>query len=74
MAMGSIRHAISSERSAEPQKSAYRLLVPEVDRIEATDEFLSEDTLSWMVDPKASSAGMLYGGRALRPARRPIVD
>lgn len=51
----------------------YRSLVPEVDRIEASDEFLSDDTLTWAVDPNAIFSGMIYGGRVLRPARRQIA-
>ena len=54
--------------------NSYRLLVPEVDRIESGDEFLSEDTKTWAVDPNAIFAGMIFGGRVLRPARREIKN
>lgn len=58
---------------AAPQQR-YRLLVPEVDRIEAGDEFLSEDAQTWAVDPNAIFAGMIFGGRVLRPARRAVTN
>lgn len=53
----------------EPQ---YRLLRSDVDQIEASDEFLSEDTKTWAIDPNGIFVGMVYGGRVLRPARRRI--
>lgn len=52
----------------------YRLLIPGIDRIEPTDEFLSEDTSHWAIDPNAFFAGLLYGGNVLRPARRAAIQ
>lgn len=56
-----------AQAGAVPQ---YRLLQPGVDRIEAADEFLSDDTMTWAIDPKGIFVGNIYGGRVLRPARR----
>lgn len=50
----------------------HRLLASGIDKIEATDEFLSEDTTTWAIDPNGIFVGMVYGGRVLRPARRRI--
>lgn len=50
----------------------YRLLQSGVDRIEAADEFLSEDTTTWAIDPNGIFVGNIYGGHVLRPARRRI--
>lgn len=58
-----------AQAGAVPQ---YRLLQSGVDRIEAADEFLSDGTLTWAADPKGIFVGNIYGGHALRPARRQI--
>lgn len=50
----------------------YRLLQSGVDRIEAADEFLSDDTTAWAIDPNGIFVGSIYGGHVLRPARRCI--
>lgn len=50
----------------------YRLLQSGVDRIEAADEFLSDDTTTWAIDPNGIFVGNIYGGHVLRPARRRI--
>ncbi|MBL7089935.1 MAG: hypothetical protein ISS20_14080 [Acidovorax sp.] len=50
----------------------YRLLQSGVDRIEAADEFLSDDTTTWAIDPNGIFSGNIYGGHVLRPARRRI--
>lgn len=50
----------------------YRLLQSGVDRIEAGDEFLSDDTMTWAIDPNGIFVGNIYGGHVLRPARRRI--
>ena len=50
----------------------YRLLQSGVDRIEAADEFLSDDTTTWAIDPNGIFLGSIYGGHVLRPARRRI--
>lgn len=50
----------------------YRLLQPGVDRIEDDDEFLSDDTTTWAIDPNGIFSGNIYGGHVLRPARRRI--
>ncbi|MFN7152947.1 MAG: hypothetical protein ACK4OE_04580 [Acidovorax sp.] len=56
-----------AQAGAVPQ---YRLLQSGVDRIEAADEFLSDDTTTWAIDPKGIFEGNIYGGQVLRPARR----
>jgi Lar family restriction alleviation protein len=50
----------------------YRLLQADIDVIEAGDEFLSDDTTTWAVDPNRVFVGMPYAARVLRPARRAI--
>lgn len=50
----------------------YRLLQSGVDRIEAADEFLSDDTTTWAIDQNGIFSGNIYGGHVLRPARRRI--
>ena len=70
------RHRLSStpqptraQAGAVPQ---YRLLHSGVDRIEDDDEFLSDDTTTWAIDPNGIFSGNIYGGHVLRPARRRI--
>lgn len=58
-----------AQTGAVPQ---YRLLQPGVDRIEDDDEFLSDDTTTWAIDPNGIFSGNIYGGHVLRPARRRI--
>ena len=65
------------DHGAKPQPQAgavplYRLLQSGVDRIEAADEFLSDDTTAWAIDPNGIFVGSIYGGHVLRPARRCI--
>lgn len=60
-----------AQAGAVPQ---YRLLQSGVDRIEAADEFLSDDTTTWAIDPKGIFVGNIYGGHVLRPARRLIKE
>ncbi len=50
----------------------YRLLQSGVHRIEAADEFLSDDATTWVIDPNGIFVGNIYGGHVLRPARRRI--
>ena len=59
--------APQAQAGAVPQ---YRLLQSGVDRIEAADEFLSDDTKTWAIDPNGIFVGNIYGGQVLRPARR----
>lgn len=58
-----------AQAGAVPQ---YRLLHSGVDRIEDDDEFLSDDTTTWAIDPNGIFSGNIYGGHVLRPARRRI--
>ena len=58
-----------AQAGAVPQ---YRLLQSGVDRIEAADEFLSDDATTWAIDPKGIFVGNIYGGHVLRTARRRI--
>lgn len=58
-----------TQAGAVPQ---YRLLHSGVDRIEDDDEFLSDDTTTWAIDPNGIFSGNIYGGHVLRPARRRI--
>lgn len=50
----------------------YRLLEPGIDRIEADDEFLMDDTKTWETDAGGIFVGTLYGN-VFRPARRAIT-
>ncbi|MBV7457361.1 Lar family restriction alleviation protein [Acidovorax sp. sif1233] len=50
----------------------YRLLVRGQDRIQASDEFLREDGVTWRTDPSGIFVGCVYEGNILLPARRPI--
>ncbi len=70
--------AVLARWGAAPQPPAvlvprYRLLQADIDRIEATDEFLSDDTTTWAPDPNGIFVGMAYAARVLRPARRLIT-
>lgn len=56
----------------QPTQAQYRLLQSGVDRIEAADEFLSDDTTTWAIDQNGIFSGNIYGGHVLRPARRRI--
>lgn len=56
---------------AAPHKR-YRLLVRSVDTIQAGDEFLQDDAVTWQPDPNGTFVGMTYVGNVLLPARRAI--
>lgn len=58
----------------EQDAAQYRLLQADIDSIEATDEFLSDDTLTWAPDPNGIFVGMPYAPRVLRPARRLVAE
>ncbi len=58
--------------AAQGEVPMYRLLQSGVDRIEAADEFLSDDATTWAIDPNGIFVGNIYGGHVLRPARRRI--
>ena len=60
------------QQAAPAGDARYRLLEPGWDKIEASDEFLSEDSVTWGVDPRGVFVGMVYQGGALLPARRRI--
>ena len=65
----------TTPQPTQPQAGAvpqYRLLQSGVDRIEAADEFLSDDTTTWAIDQNGIFSGNIYGGHVLRPARRRI--
>lgn len=51
---------------------AYRLLQRDIDTIQADDEFLRDDAVTWQEDPKGIFVGMTYMSNVLRPARRAI--
>lgn len=64
--------ALAARKPLSVDEPQYRLLRSDVDQIETNDEFLSEDTKTWAIDPNGIFVGMVYGGRVLRPARRRI--
>lgn len=51
---------------------AYRLLQRDIDTIQADDEFLRDDAVTWQADPQGIFVGMAYMSNVLRPARRAI--
>ncbi|WP_200843927.1 hypothetical protein [Pantoea sp. 18069] len=51
---------------------AYRLLQRGVDTIQAGDEFLQDDAVTWQPDPNGIFVGITYVGNVLLPARRAI--
>lgn len=51
---------------------AYRLLQRDIDTIQADDEFLRDDAVTWQADPRGIFVGMAYMSNVLRPARRAI--
>lgn len=51
---------------------AYRLLQRDLDTIQADDEFLRDDAVTWQADPQGIFVGMAYMSNVLRPARRAI--
>jgi len=57
--------------TAEPPK-LYRLLERGRDRIQAADEFLREDGVTWRTDPSGIFVGCVYEGNILLPARRAV--
>ena len=68
---------IERRRWAEPQPEreplSYRLLTA-LDTIQADDEFLQEDCISWAIDANAVFAGARYQpGSCLRVARRKLA-
>lgn len=50
----------------------YRLLVRNVDTIQADDEFLRDADSNWQIDPQGIFVGMTYMSNVLLPARRAI--
>ncbi|RQO83580.1 hypothetical protein DBV10_04220 [Acidovorax sp. FJL06] len=52
---------------------AYRLLQRGRDTIQADDEFLREDGVTWCNDPSGIFVGIIYEGNILLPARRAIA-
>lgn len=50
----------------------YRLLVRNVDTIQANDEFLRDADSTWQIDPQGIFVGMPYMSNVLLPARRAI--
>lgn len=51
---------------------AFRLLQRDIDTIQADDEFLRDDAVTWQADPQGIFVGMAYMSNVLRPARRAI--
>ena len=51
---------------------AYRLLQRDIDTVQADDEFLRDDAVTWQADPQGIFVGMAYMSNVLRPARRAI--
>ena len=51
----------------------YRLLLRGQDTIQADDEFLREDGVTWRKDPSGIFVGIIYEGNILLPARRAIA-
>lgn len=60
-----------AQAGAVPQ---YRLLVRGQDTIQADDEFLREDGVTWRQDPSGIFVGCMYEGTILLPARRAIKE
>lgn len=58
-----------AQAGAVPQ---YRLLVRGQDTIQADDEFLREDGVTWRKDPSRIFVGCMYAGTIFLPARRVI--
>lgn len=63
-----------AQRVGLTEQRTYRLLQAGIDKIEAADEFLSDDTNTWAVDPNGIFVGVTYMGNVLRPARRAIIS
>ena len=67
---------LSAVLAAAPRPPAtqehYRLLVRGVDTIQASDEFLRDDAVTWQPDPTGTFVGMTYVGNVLLPARRAV--
>lgn len=67
---------LSAVLAADPRPPAaqkrYRLLVRDVDTIQANDEFLRDADSNWQIDPQGIFVGMAYMSNVLLPARRAI--
>lgn len=59
--------------SSGPERGRYRLLERGVDTIQAGDEFLRDDGVTWQTYQNGIFVGMTYQGDDLLPARRAIV-
>lgn len=70
--------AVLAKWGAQPAASPaqvvarYRLLERGRDKIQAGDEFLREDGVTWRTDPSGIFVGCTYEGNILLPARRAI--
>ena len=73
-----VRANLDAVRRAQPAPAAspapaYRLLERGRDTIQADDEFLREDGVTWRKDPSGIFVGCTYEGNILLPARRAIT-
>jgi hypothetical protein len=66
------RAALAAAPRPPAAKDRYRLLVRGVDTIQAEDEFLQDDAVTWQPDTNGIFVGMTYVGNVLLPARRAI--
>lgn len=66
------RDALAAAPSPPAAQKRYRLLVRNVDTIQADDEFLRDADSTWRIDPCGIFVGMPYMSNVLLPARRAI--
>lgn len=67
-----VRYLYAEAPRSLAAQERYRLLVRGVDTIQAGDEFLQDDAVTWQPDPNGIFVGMTYVGNVLLPARRAI--